>query len=121
MVVVQLFDKVVDIAHHVGEEEDTHKLDHHCKQVLVLLHWDYVSIPQGREGGKHPVYTGYVSGSLVVIFLFLVQEALVDPAFVVLKVLVAYIKPQTANEVRSEEKQEGKHYDSRQTDRKVDI
>jgi hypothetical protein len=108
VIVVQFFDKVIDVSHHVSEEEDTHELDHHSEEVLVLLHRDYVSVPECGECCEHPVYTGYVSGSFVVVLLFLVEELLVNPALVVLEVLVPNVKPETANEVGSEDEEEGK-------------
>ena len=100
-IVVQLLDEVIDITHHIGEQEDTHELDQHGEEVLVDLNWVEVSVAKGGEGCEHPVDGGDVSGRLVVAQFAFFEEELMNPSFIIREVVVADVEPDTADTLGS--------------------
>ena len=105
MVVVQLFEESVDVAHHVGEEEHSQELDSHREQILILVDREVISVAERRERGEDPVDARDVHRGPVQRDVFVHEESL-EPAIVVFAEVVGPDEVPDAAEYLSDQREQ---------------
>ena len=104
MVIIKFLNEAIDVSHHIGEEEDSHELNSHCKEVFILVDRVVVSVPEGGERGEDPIDARDVDCSSVEGEAVISEEALEPSVVVVGQVVIADVVPDASEDLSNKSK-----------------